>query len=354
MRNTGCLLTGLLMLGWCLSAQARVSGPCVNCHTMHNSQGGKPMNWDESFTPNPALLLGDCIGCHTGSNTGFNSTPFVFSITGPEYKATGTEPESNTLAGGSFYWMANISDRMGHNVYGLAGPDGTLSLPPGGDGSFSDQLNCAGSMGCHGRQNESGQITSMRATHHYKNHSEWQDGSTPAASYRFLDTIQGFGDREYEFRPTDQQHNKYYGIDRTGETEPADGTISSQCARCHEYYHDGSGSLVSGTAFGSGVWIRHPTDFDMSNAASSDEYERYNGGSGSGNMYSVVSPVATTDTSNTVNATIYSTNDDAVVMCLSCHRAHGTPFNGLLRWDYKSWPAPGGYNGCAVCHTAKD
>lgn len=352
MRKTSLLQTFLLLLGLCSPSGASVTGPCANCHTMHNSQDNFPLT--TSGHPEPALLLSDCIGCHTGLNDGFNTTPYVFDTTStPQYKTTGTESDSNTLAGGNFYWVANISDRMGHNVMGIAGADATMSLPPGGDGTFSSQLRCAGSTGCHGRTGDFEEIVAMKGSHHYKDHTVWQDGSTLAESYRFLDTVQGFGDPKYEFRPSDMQHNKYYGIDRTAESETANGTISALCARCHEYYHDGSGSVVSGTAFGGGVWIRHPTDFDMSNATTSDEYEGYNGGSGTGNTYSVISPVATADTSDTLNITVYATNDDAIVMCLSCHRAHGTPNNGILRWDYKAWPGAG-FNGCSVCHTAKD
>ncbi|RLA81698.1 MAG: hypothetical protein DRG33_00080, partial [Deltaproteobacteria bacterium] len=40
------------------------------------------------------------------------------------------------------------------------------------------------------------------------------------------------------------------------------------------------------------------------------------------------------------------------VQCLSCHRAHGSPYPDMLRWDYRNWPG-GGMNGCAVCHTSK-
>ncbi|MBE9582492.1 MAG: hypothetical protein IMF18_12860, partial [Proteobacteria bacterium] len=53
--------------------QAEVSGPCVNCHTMHNSQGGLPMATYGDTSQNPEgagsgpkayLLRGTCFGCH--------------------------------------------------------------------------------------------------------------------------------------------------------------------------------------------------------------------------------------------------------------------------------------------------
>lgn len=335
-----------------LYSPARVTGPCDSCHTMHNSQDNL---WvADSGDPNPALLVADCIGCHTGQNDGTNKTPYVFATTPPQYRNTGTEPESNTLAGGNFYWVYNIDDRRGHNVYGIAARDQTLSLPPGGNGTFNNQLRCAGAMGCHGNRDITGQISAVKGSHHYKDHQVWQEGTSLASSYRFLNTIQGLGDSSYEYHPTDQRHNKYYGIDRTSETETATGTIGSQCAQCHENYHNGPGTLTPSGNLSTGVWLRHPIDFDMSKAISSSEYQLYNNSSTYGNnTYSVISPVATADISTTLNTTVFSRANDAIVMCLSCHRAHGSPYAGSMRWDYKSWPA-GGYNGCSVCHTAKD
>ncbi len=352
MKYIARLATIIMLLFLPLDSSSRVTGPCVSCHTMHNSQDNL---WvADSGIPNPALLVAGCIGCHTGQNDGANKTPYVFSTTPPQYRITGTEPSSNTLAGGSFYWVTNIGDRRGHNVYGLAGPDQLLSLPPGGDGTFNSQLRCAGTMGCHGNRNIVEQIAAVKGSHHYTNHQIWQSGTTLANSYRILDGIQGFGDPAYEYHPTDLNHNKYYGVDRASESETVVGTISSECAQCHENYHNGPTTLVPNGNFGSGVWLRHPVDFDMSNAISSKEYQLYNNSSTYGNnTYSVISPVATADDSTTLNTTIFTRPNDALVMCLSCHRAHGSPYPAALRWDYKGWPA-GGYNGCAVCHTAKN
>jgi doubled CXXCH motif protein len=351
--RTVCILLPVLLVILPSAALSRVRGQCVNCHTMHNSQDRQPMT--ESGQLNQALLLNDCVGCHTGTNSGSNDTPYVFHSSPPQYGQTGTEATSNTLAGGNFYWVAttggDIGDRQGHNVQGISPPDAKLALPPGNDGTFNGQLTCAGTLGCHGLRTTTLEITDMKGSHHNKDHSIWQDGTTLPGSYRFLNTIQGFGDQKYEYRPTSNQHNKYFGLDRSVESDQAPGTISSLCAECHQDYHNGAGSV--GTSMGTGVWLRHPTDFDMSGAVSSGEYAGYNGGSGNNNIYSVISPVATNDTSPTVNQMIYSGPNDAVVMCLSCHRAHGTPHRSMLRWDYKGWPA-GGYNGCAVCHTAKN
>lgn len=359
MRHISRILTALFLVALSTAVQAKVKGQCANCHTMHNSQENLPVTVGDD--PILSLLLDDCVGCHSGTNTSSSTTPYVLDTDGPLYDTTGTEAGSNTLAGGNFYWVSQGSDRTGHNILGLADADVPLAnSPPGGD-DLTGQLRCAGSLGCHGDQSIDDQIVAMRKTHHFKDHTLWQDGGSLADSYRFLDTIQGLGDPEYEYHPTPQQHNKYFGKDRISESDDAvnEGTMSSQCARCHEYFHNGAGRLVPafyGSSLGGGVWIRHPVDFDMSRASSSTEYQSYNGGSGADNPYSVIAPLATADADDSTDDidTVYTKPDDAVVMCLSCHRAHGTPYDGILRWDYKSWPGVGGYNGCAVCHTSKD
>jgi len=352
--------TIVLILAWVilvpLHSIAKVTGPCVNCHTMHNSQAGVSV---VAEGPVPCLLNSDCIGCHAGINDGSNTTPYVLMTDSvPIYESTGTEADTNTLAGGNFYWVAISGlDRKGHNVAGVVGLDSTLgNTPPGGveDPSPSKQLTCAGVNGCHGDRDVYSPYKAMSGAHHNNDMTLWKNGTTLALSYRFLDEVQGLEDTDYEYRPTAQHHNKYYGKDRAGEADRAEGTISSLCGQCHGNFHNGSGEIASGT-FGNGVWLRHPTDFDMARAKSRSggEYAGYNGGTGTGNPYSVVSPVATSDTSTNLNTTVFSGTDDAIVMCLSCHRAHGTPNDAILRWDYKGWPA-GGYNGCAICHTEKD
>ncbi|MFH1020470.1 MAG: cytochrome c3 family protein [Pseudomonadota bacterium] len=337
---------------------AKVSGLCVDCHTMHNSQGGAPMAYTlEAGTKiygtrvNEGLLNTDCIGCHQGTNAG-GSLPFVFDVGAPNYGTTGTEAGTTTLAGGNFYWVSQGSERTGHNVAGITAQDTAHGVTPPGGAAMAGQITCAGTLGCHGSSSAATQTQAVMGGHHGKDITGWQDGTSVAQSYRFLSDIQGFEDPDFEFRPTASAHNKYYGVDRSVETNQAAGSISSLCARCHGDFHNGSGKIAAGS-FGAGVWIRHPVDFDMSRAASSTEYTTYNNGAGVDNPYSVVAPVATASTSAAVNTSVYSASDDAIVMCLSCHRAHGTPYDAILRWDYKTWPGAG-YNGCAICHTSKD
>ncbi|MBW2020585.1 MAG: hypothetical protein JRI65_11395 [Deltaproteobacteria bacterium] len=91
----------------------------------------------------------------------------------------------------------------------------------------------------------------------------------------------------------------------------------------------------------------------MGNTAVGSEYRTYNG---DGSTYSVVAPVASEDVSTVVSSVSYS--DDTIVTCLSCHRAHGSDYADLLRWDYSGMVAgttgTTAGTGCFLCHTAKD
>jgi predicted CXXCH cytochrome family protein len=360
---------GALMLA--APASAKVQGQCAICHTMHNSQDGAPMALDAAGVaqeaPNEVLLLQGCVACHTGTNTDgsteTNVIPYVSDTTEPNYGVDGTT--GDTLAGGTFYWVATqtapggpelTADSTGHNVAtdGMATPDGVLlDMPPGATVGLSAQLRCAGVNGCHGDTTATSDFAAISGSHHADDVEI--DGSTTAKSFRFLLGIVGLEDSDWEFQPTATTHNQYKGVDRGSDTENDPTTISSLCARCHNDYHNGAGN-VGGTnpttgAFGS-PWVRHPTDFDMSNTAITTDYRNY-GGEGI-NEYQVSAPVASNTIGEFPQSNVFVTADDAIVTCISCHRAHGTKYADLLRWDYSSVAAGvSGTGACFECHTTK-
>ncbi len=340
-------------------AAAKVTGQCAQCHTMHNSQGGNPMAVDISgaaqAAPNETLLRYGCVACHTGTNDGTNNIPYVNKTTLPTYGTDGTTGE--TLAGGNFYWVATNGanlDAKGHNVASdsLANQDATLgNTPPGGTGALTSQLTCAGTTGCHGDRSQDSDFGAMSGTHHADD--SVIDGSSVVRSYRFLDGILGLEDSDWEYQPTTSAHNQYKGFDRTADTELATGSISSLCGQCHNDFHNGAGNVggtaPSGAPFAS-PWVRHPTDFDMGNTGATSEYRGYGG---TGNAYVVAAPVASVDVTTVLQNVTF--NNDTIVTCISCHRAHGTPYDDLLRWDYSGISAgSGGTGGCFECHTTKN
>ncbi len=354
---------GVLLLA--APAAAKVAGQCAICHTMHNSQDGAPMAFDAAgaaqTAPNDVLLLRGCVACHTGSNDGTNVIPYVSDTSAPTYGVDGTT--GDTLAGGSFYWVASrtagadgsLTDQTGHNVAtdGMAPQDAVLlNMPPGALVGLTAQLRCAGANGCHGDSAETSDFAAISGTHHADDSTI--DGSTTATSFRFLLGVIGLEDPDWEYQPTVTAHNQYKGVDRTTDTTDQTDTISSLCARCHNDFHNGAGE-VGGTnpttgAFAS-PWVRHPTDFDMANTGGTSEYRSYGG---AGNPYVVSAPVASDDVSAVKNAITF-TGDDAIVTCISCHRAHGSSYSDLLRWDYSAVSAgTGGSGACFECHTTKN
>ncbi|MBE9486049.1 MAG: hypothetical protein KAT62_04405 [Desulfuromonadales bacterium] len=335
---------------------AAVKGACVTCHTMHNSQDGATVT--TSGVPVEALLNeASCFACHTGTNTGLvagvmNGTgiPYVYNTSEPAYPGTATV--SPSLAGGNFYWV-QTDDATGHNVEGVKAKDVTLdNEPPGWDAGYNlngalnnslatwgtTRLTCAGTNGCHGVHTTDEQFGAVRGAHHLVDTTI--DGSTVGNSYRFLIGIVGNEDDDWEYTKTAADHNQYKGTSDTVDKS----TISYLCAECHGQFHTaGSTNGENGTA----PWLRHPTDLDMNTLAAGTEYKSYT-------TYDPIVPVASTDVS-VVKSAINAVAGDAIVTCVSCHRAHGSPYADLLRWDYDLMVA-GNSNttGCFVCHTTKN
>ncbi|MDQ7032555.1 MAG: cytochrome c3 family protein [Desulfonauticus sp.] len=317
----------------CMPLHAEVTGECSNCHTMHNSQGGQPMAYHlvngqpvASSTPNPMLLVCDCIGCHTsdGTNTIVNGVPIVYNMVSP----------NKPLAGGNFYYVINNGNNRGHNVFGISGPDPNLGNTPPGGTSMSSQLRCAGKYGCHGDRTIVNQFLAMKGAHH--THDVVLDGSTVGKSYRFLKGVLGKEEPHWEHDATSSVHNEYQGA-----TDFSTSTsISSLCAQCHGNFHSSTG------VGDNSPWFRHPTDIILPNKG---EYQHYNDDTLD---YSLIAPVARLDPNSVADPSKVVPGQD-VVMCLSCHRAHGSPYYKMLRWDYTNYDLDKALSGCSVCHTNK-
>ncbi|MEJ2032933.1 MAG: cytochrome c3 family protein, partial [Deltaproteobacteria bacterium] len=69
--------------------------------------------------------------------------------------------------------------------------------------------------------------------------------------------------------------------------------------------------------------------------------------------YNITAPVARPNVPSQASSAVTPGTD--VVMCLSCHMAHASPYDSLLRFDYTKMVAGrgNGGTGCLVCHSAK-
>ncbi|MFH1673464.1 MAG: cytochrome c3 family protein [Pseudomonadota bacterium] len=342
------------------AVHAKVTGSCANCHTMHNSQNGSEVVTD----PQPALTVNNCVGCHSSN---LSSTTYTLGdSTVPVVNALSEPVAENYLAGGNFYWVAQGEDSKGHNVF-LGEGDDDLAEAPGaeitcgstschndlsnkwtGDSGLHDKYGC---QGCH-----------LNVAHH----ADDGDGdynlvnSANQGWYRFLsghnngagNGVIGLEDSDWQATNSPSDHNEYLGKTtvedggwgfNSGFPEPGAYTTTAFCTGCHGIFH-------SDQKDGASSWIRHPADAVLPTDA---QYSNYNNGAG----YNPIAPVARDDlTGYTAPNSVVTAGSD-MVMCLSCHRPHGSPYDDILRWDYSGMNAGGGGadgTGCFVCHTNKD
>ncbi|MCJ7618090.1 MAG: hypothetical protein MUO43_16290 [Desulfobacterales bacterium] len=326
------MVISLLLFGGAGIGYAAVTGICSNCHTMHNSQDGTAMAYDASgvktATASAHLAVSSCIGCHATA---------VGAVVGPKIDGTyGTD----SCAGGTFRAADADTDQKIHNVNVAIHALGTDSVflgagdIPGlsagglngkGISTSPEDLTCAGANGCHGDATITGNDLGIGGFHH---------GSKEG--YRFLQiasnqaAVSGKGSLDWEAaQPDATNHNVYSSSTTIG--------INKFCANCHPNFHS-----EANTKSGSD-WIRHPTDATLPgtwapNTTAADLYSQH--------------PFAFADISGKAIGVAYD-ETDAQVMCLSCHRAHGSPYNDILRWDYADQCAGSATTdyGCLGCHS---
>jgi predicted CXXCH cytochrome family protein len=264
--------------------------------------------------------------------------------------------------------VANSGEEHGHNVRGISPADTKLAKAPGstwlqaGCGpschisltlpdydSVSEDYN-NGCEGCH------------QSVRHHGDDPASQPVSPAGGWYRFLSApighmlavggggVYGIEHQNWEQGATASSHNIYFG----GSIQPAEPnyyeSMGTFCAGCHADFHapGGAGFWVDNGGNGT-PWLRHPTDVVIPNRG------EYGNGKVLNTAYSPLVPVGKPDLAS-FNGSIIEEGDR--VICMSCHRAHGSPYPDMLRWDYNGMLAhdPDGAagTGCFKCHTTKD
>jgi hypothetical protein len=331
---------------------------------MHNSEQGAAVAFTldslgqqvMSGQPFENLLKTDCLGCHSdaGANTIMNKgeaiIPIVFNLTEPIYPPTGSDV--STLAGGNFHWVVKNGDAYGHNVYGIAAGDTRFSgnVAPGGVTRSGECIDChatlassqSGCEGCHVPQHhaDSADIVAGREKGWYRflgsvMQRDDQTGPTPEG-------VIGIEARDWEQSPLADQHNTYQGKPGPRLSYLESGAIDQKCMGCHGQFHNET------TA--DSTWIRHPVDVAIPDSGDYTGFTTYN----------PLVPVARQNVNpDDAGFSVINRGSD-LVSCISCHRAHGSPYPAMLRWGYRDWPGNDSHteqpaqNGCAVCHTSKD
>src|SRR4030042_2061438 len=337
------LLYALCSTLFAITADAKMKGRCKDCHSMH------------ADTPYPVLTKGGCVGCHGQLP---NGTQNIITIGKTRIPQVLHHMGDGDLAGGNFYYVAdgyNPDYSKGHNVFGISQPESipTMTSPPGFIGNVvipggsgpvdwpeQQQLTCSGTWGCHGDRTIENPYKSIYNAHHANNLII--DGSTVGKSYRFLYGIKGKEHQDWEYQATIDNHNGYKGDFNHNTID----TISYLCGECHGKFHPnpnlGGVSEVGFSNFT--LWVRHPADISFSTVHggfAGSEYQDYV-------TYSLESPVAyfnPTGREKVVDA-------DSILMCMSCHRAHASPYPDALRGDYSKISTEDmTREGCLICHT---
>ena len=344
--------------------QAKVKGQCANCHTMHYSQHGGVLSEWGTEGPYESLLVNSCVGCH--SSNSFSTHYDLGGCEVPVVLYTGAAAPTIYLAGGNFWWVKEGlggDDTKGHNVF-LNEDDDSLLEAPG------NSIGTCGTNSCHENlsQPASGEVMEpfpelkgkygcqgchLNVKHHASDHANGESGLVDSADkgwYRFLSGhmggmdqgVEGYEDGDWEASTSPSDHNEYLGSEKTTGRGFANlgHTTTAFCTGCHGVFHDNQGS--------ESPWLRHPTAVVLPN---SGEYASAFGATGGVGSYNPLIPVARPSLPSSPDSSVHIGTD--IVMCLSCHRPHGSPYPKLMRWDYQNWPG-GETNGCAVCHTEKD
>lgn len=236
-----------------------------------------------------------CTTCHDPAEPGAISAPgghgydrsrLCLACHDARMDASGLNPpyviDGAAELAGGSFTSTRFSDKTGHNIQSV---DATLgTTPPGGD--FREQLSC---LSCHD-PHDNGNFRNLK--------KEINGRPTP---------VRALADPKF-------QDNVYIS------------GMSGFCGACHQQFYGVPNTL------GPRGYLRHPVEIALSGARNADLDSRSR----------IADPVTcvehpTGDPSDLCNARVF---------CLSCHRAHATPFKDALRWDYDR-----NSSGCLECHT---
>jgi len=344
---------------------------CDGCHVMHNASSGVAKSttgasggvaaWTN--TTNAYLLQGGdqsstCLICHSGAKT----AGYQFIVA----DVTTAAAPTNFTPGGDFGWLKlnftnSPSQRHGHNVaavdFGLAvdpdlkaAPGGTYAGAAAGKAAFACS-NChdphgryrvqdnAGTLEVAGPSSPGSKILPIKMSGSY--------GDAPVAAdfavgaYRIL-AGKGYApasnpafafpnDPPIAVAPT--AYNKAEGSANGGDVRVAYGTgMSEWCQNCHTNIH--LDTYVTGRP-----GLRHPAGSTaFLHAGQYDVYNKYisSGDMTGTNAYTSLVPFeqgkSIPDLKTSITGTIIA-DSTSNVMCLSCHRAHASAFDSMVRWD---------------------
>lgn len=362
------LLFALCSLLYALSLEARVTGNCSNCHTMHNSQGGSNMQIGYNPTSGAKanlLRANGCIGCHAttdSGSTGVGGAPIVYNTTGVNYGDSQPDGKHIGLAAGNFFWTTETSasgQSRGHSIAGISNDD--TSTP-------SNQRTACGTKECHTALSDKGCESCHLPAHHKYGNSTPGIADSEDGYYRFLGPltsassdhkwgVRGYEDPDWQEGTGSSNHNEY-----SGEDQQAGGGYQSISKHCGCHYPTWPGTCQNFPVHWTTLpFPPYPVVPDKYHQAAKvlpppgSTWTGYNPG-GVGvppSPYSPLLPIARKNiTSYTSPSATVTHNSNDTLTCLTCHRAHASPYDKMLRWDNSAaWDALPNAS-CKGCHSA--
>ncbi len=316
------LVGALLACGAALAANYHTGSDlhCSDCHVMHGSYNGTTYNGGSGIDN---LLKGSanamCLACHDGTDTA--APDIVASGTAASPNNTISTAYTDKYGGSGGFFQSDtttVVSPVAHDLFATS----ALTAIHGTWTSGSSGMTCADCHDPHGTTN-------------YRNLLSDPDGDTTDA----LITI----DSDVYLNAT-TPITSYYAAGNVGFNEPND--IVAWCTGCHT-------NTASDTA---SPWAKHPMD-DNAEIADLSSTLQTHWTTGTGNGFDTDVDDATsgiprvrfaqTGTSFALVTTVGTANE---VMCLTCHKAHGSKYDSTTVWPHYVDDNADQTSACDQCH----
>ena len=337
---------------------------CESCHTMHNSLAGAKMMSHFSYSANPgggALLTASdqsstCLGCHgsSGSLSTYNVKTYISSPAG--------KVPANYTPGGDFSWTmvdcagdATRNSKRGHNI--VAGDfnmwgDSRASMATAPGGTYpKTNLHCSSCHDPHGkyRVDETGAVaTTGNPISGSGSYGAAATSTAAVGTYRLLAGAgyqpkslvrAGIANVFTNDSPAAVSPTVYNSLTAGGVRVAYGSGMSEWCANCHGAFHAVDGQTTG--SFGA-----HPAGngYKLGVAIAANYNTYVSSGKMTGSQATSYLPLVPFETGQgqstadraTLTALLTSTagpDATANIMCLSCHRAHASGNDSMLRWN---------------------
>jgi hypothetical protein len=341
-------------------------GPCEGCHTMHNSDQGIRVGGalSNAYLLRQPDASSTCLNCHEQAG---DIGPTTYHVSTPLNELPPGTPPKQLTPGGDFGWLhkefssptttiTSPGERHGHNIVAwdfLYLADSTYTLAPGGTYPASS-LGCTSCHDPHGRyrRNMDGSITTtgrpIAGSGSFASNRD-PDSVNAVGVYRMLGG-QGYlpksliGGLAFAYDPpavvAPDKPNRSEAVTQTRVAYGAG--MSEWCRNCHPNMHTVANPGTTN--------LLHPVGpMSKLGVIKADNYNKYiKTGDLSGlpdRSYLSLVPFEE-GTGDYATLKTHAKSDDtwlagpdstgSQVMCLTCHRAHASGWDGMTRWNTRT------------------